>query len=77
MTSDISCDRPARPAGSPKGGAGRPDTIMGAFEEFLKDNPTMVDQPYAAAMAGTLTKASPVARMNLYRRLATRMIASE
>jgi hypothetical protein len=33
--------------------------IMGAFEEFLKDNPDMADQPYGAAMAGTLAKAFP------------------
>jgi hypothetical protein len=30
---------------------------MSAFEEFLKDNPDMADQPYGAAMAGTLAKA--------------------
>jgi Rap1a immunity proteins len=33
--------------------------IMGAFEEFLKDNADMADQPYGAAMAGTLAKAFP------------------
>jgi hypothetical protein len=32
---------------------------MSTFEEFLKNNPTMTDQPYGAAMAGTLTKAFP------------------
>ena len=29
---------------------------MSAFEEFLKDNPKMADQPYGAAIAGTLIK---------------------
>jgi Ssp1 endopeptidase immunity protein Rap1a len=33
--------------------------IMSAFEEFLRDNPMMADQPYGAAMAGTLSKAFP------------------
>jgi hypothetical protein len=33
--------------------------IMSAFEEFLRDNPKMADQPYGAAMAGTLSKAFP------------------
>ena len=33
--------------------------IMSAFETFLRDNPTMADQPYGAAMAGTLRKAFP------------------
>jgi hypothetical protein len=32
---------------------------MSAFEEFLRDNPKMADQPYGAAMAGTLSKAFP------------------
>jgi hypothetical protein len=31
--------------------------IMSAFEEFLRDNPKMADEPYGAAMAGTLSKA--------------------
>ena len=33
--------------------------IMSAFEEFLRDNPKMADQPYGAAMAGTLSKTFP------------------
>jgi hypothetical protein len=33
--------------------------IMSAFEGFLRDNPTMADQPYGAAMAATLRKAFP------------------
>jgi Rap1a immunity proteins len=33
--------------------------IMSAFEGFLKDTPNMADQPYGAAMAGTLMKAFP------------------
>src|SRR3984957_18955400 len=35
------------------------DRIMSAFEEFLKNNPKMTDEPYGAAMAGTLSKAFP------------------
>src|SRR5258708_7842052 len=33
--------------------------IMGAFEQFLRDNPKMADAPYGSAMAGTLSKAFP------------------
>jgi hypothetical protein len=33
--------------------------IMSAFEEFLRDNPKMADEPYGAAMAATLSKAFP------------------
>ena len=33
--------------------------IMSAFEDFLRDNPKMADEPYGAAMAGTLSKAFP------------------
>ena len=33
--------------------------IMSAFEVFLRDNPSMADEPYGAAMAGTLRKAFP------------------
>jgi Rap1a immunity proteins len=33
--------------------------IMSAFAEFLRENPQMADQPYGAAMAGTLSKAFP------------------
>jgi hypothetical protein len=33
--------------------------IMGALQEFLRDNPNMADRPYGAAMAETLTKAFP------------------
>jgi hypothetical protein len=33
--------------------------IMSAFEEFLRDNPTVADRPYGEAMAGTLKKAFP------------------
>jgi hypothetical protein len=33
--------------------------IMSAFEGFLRDNPMLADQPYGAAMAGTLSKAFP------------------
>ena len=33
--------------------------IMSAFEQFLRDNPKMADEPYGAAMAGTLSKAFP------------------
>jgi Rap1a immunity proteins len=33
--------------------------IMSAFEEFLRDNPKLADEPYGAAMAGTLSKAFP------------------
>jgi hypothetical protein len=29
---------------------------MRAFEQFLRDNPKMADEPYGAAMAGTLSK---------------------
>ena len=32
---------------------------MSAFEQFLKDNPKMADEPYGAAMAGTLIQAFP------------------
>jgi hypothetical protein len=32
---------------------------MCVFEEFLRDNPKMADEPYGAAMAGTLGKAFP------------------
>ena len=35
--------------------------IMSAFEEFLRDNSKLADQPYGAAMAGTLSKAFPCA----------------
>jgi hypothetical protein len=35
---------------------------MAAVEECLKDNPNMADQPYGAAMAGTLSKAFPCAQ---------------
>jgi hypothetical protein len=35
------------------------DRIMSAFEEFLKNNLKMTDEPYGAAMAGTLSKAFP------------------
>jgi Rap1a immunity proteins len=35
------------------------DRIMSAFEEFLKNNPKMTEEPYGAAMAGTLSKAFP------------------
>lgn len=31
--------------------------IMSAFEGFLRDNPTMAEQPYGEAMVGTLKKA--------------------
>ena len=33
--------------------------IMSAFEAFLRDNPKMADEPYGAAMAGTLSRAFP------------------
>jgi hypothetical protein len=33
--------------------------IMSAFEVFLGDNPKMANEPYGAAMAGTLGKAFP------------------
>ena len=33
--------------------------VMSAFEEFVRDNPALADQPYGAAMAGTLKKAFP------------------
>ena len=33
--------------------------IMSAFAGFLKDNPKMADQPYGAAMSGTLMKTFP------------------
>lgn len=33
--------------------------IMSAFEIFLRDNPTLADQPYGEAMSGTLKKAFP------------------
>ena len=33
--------------------------IMSAFEDFLRDNPKIADQPYGAAMAATLSKAFP------------------
>jgi hypothetical protein len=32
---------------------------MSAFEEFLRNNPKMADEPYGAAMAGMLSKAFP------------------
>jgi hypothetical protein len=32
---------------------------MSAFEQFLRDNPKMADEPYGAAMAETLNKAFP------------------
>ena len=32
---------------------------MSAFEQFLRDNPKMADEPYSAAMAGTLSKSFP------------------
>jgi hypothetical protein len=32
---------------------------MSAFEVFLRDNPKMANEPYGAAMAGTLGKAFP------------------
>jgi len=32
---------------------------MSAFEEFLKDNPTVANRPDGEAMAGTLKKAFP------------------
>jgi hypothetical protein len=32
---------------------------MSAFDEFLRDNPKMADEPYGAATAGTLSKAFP------------------
>ena len=35
--------------------------IMSAFEQFLRDNPKMADEPYGAAMAETLSKAFPCA----------------
>lgn len=35
--------------------------IMSAFEDFLRDNPKMADEPYGAAMAATLSKAFPCA----------------
>jgi hypothetical protein len=31
--------------------------IMSAFEEFLRHNPQMAEQPYGAGMAGTLSQA--------------------
>jgi hypothetical protein len=44
-----------------RGYCGPPDLkgrqIMSAFEEFLRDNPRMADEPYSAAMSGTLSKA--------------------
>jgi hypothetical protein len=33
--------------------------IMSAFEQFLRDNPKMADEPYGAAVAGTLSKTFP------------------
>ena len=33
--------------------------IISAFEVFLRDNPAMADQPYGAAMAGTLGRTFP------------------
>jgi hypothetical protein len=33
--------------------------IMSALEDFLRDNPKMADEPYGAAMAGTLSTAFP------------------
>jgi hypothetical protein len=33
--------------------------IMSAFEGFLRDNPTMANEPYGAAIAGTLKRAFP------------------
>lgn len=33
--------------------------IMSAFEEYLRDNPKLADQPYGAAMAGTLSISFP------------------
>jgi hypothetical protein len=33
--------------------------IMSALEEFLRENPKMVAEPYGAAMAGTLSKSFP------------------
>ena len=32
---------------------------MSALEEFLRDNPKLADEPYGAAMAGTLSKSFP------------------
>jgi hypothetical protein len=32
---------------------------MSAFEQFLRGNPKMADEPYGAAMAGTLSKTFP------------------
>ena len=32
---------------------------MSALEGFLKDNPNVADQPYGAAMSGTLIKTFP------------------
>jgi hypothetical protein len=32
---------------------------MSAFEGFLADNPKMTNEPYGAAMAGTLRRAFP------------------
>lgn len=40
----------------------RGNQIMGVFEEFLRDNPKMANQPYGAAMAGTLSMAFPCSR---------------
>jgi hypothetical protein len=36
--------------------------IMSAFEQFLRDNPKMADEPYGAAMAGTPSKSFRAAR---------------
>jgi Rap1a immunity proteins len=33
--------------------------IMSAFEAFVRENPTLADQPYGAAMAETLKKTFP------------------
>jgi Rap1a immunity proteins len=53
--------------------------IMSAFEQFLRDNPKMADEPYGAAMAGTLSKAFPCGaqrRSKGTQPRATRMITS-
>jgi hypothetical protein len=36
--------------------------IMSAFEEFLRDNPKMADEPYGAAMAGDAQQIVPLRR---------------
>jgi hypothetical protein len=33
--------------------------IMRAFEDLVKDNPTLGDRPYGESMAGTLIKSFP------------------